>query len=354
MGNILGRFKKLEKNLPNVDGKVFVITGTTSGTGYIAAETVARHGGEVLLLNRSSSRSVASFEKLKAAVPNAKFVPIDCDLQNFQSVKDAASAIKSKGYTEIYCLCNNAGIMAVDDTITKNDGYEVQMQTNHLSHFLLTAELFPLIKAASKKYGDARITQHSSLARLKTKHQKLEEKYLLHYEKDGQLGGNEKPKGGDIDLKGGPWYRYSQTKLANSIFNQALADQLSKSNDIDCRNIVATCAHPGLSRTNLSDHLLKDAGFLICKILGPLIQLFLFQSASDGSMGILRGIMDNKSSLECGTLYGPALSIKPKVSPSFTGLAIANPTLPYETDQKSKDMLWRLSEKATGIEFKIP
>ncbi|MGK3745912.1 MAG: NAD(P)-dependent dehydrogenase (short-subunit alcohol dehydrogenase family) [Bacillariaceae sp.] len=87
-------------------------TGTTSGTGFIAAETVAKHGGEVLLLNRSSSRSVESFEKLKALVPDGKFVPIECDLQDFASVRKAAKEIKETlGYKSIYCLSNNAGIM---------------------------------------------------------------------------------------------------------------------------------------------------------------------------------------------------------------------------------------------------
>jgi len=299
---------------------------------------------------------VSSLEKLKAAVPDGKFVPIDCDLQDFKSVKDAVASIKSKGYTEIYCLCNNAGIMAVNDTITK-DGFEVQMQTNHLSHFLLTAELFPLIKAASKKFGDARITQHSSIARLMTEHAKLEEKYLLHQEKDGQLGGNEVPKGGEFAMKGGPWFRYSQTKLANSVFNQALADRLKASNDVDCQNIVATCAHPGISRTNLSDHLMAKENYVVSNMIMPMVTYLLFQSASDGSMGILRGMMDEKLSLESGTLYGPSLSLKvegEKASPSATGAAVVNPELSYEVDSNSKDMLWNLSEKATGVKFTIP
>ena len=40
-------------------------------------------------------------------------------------------------------LVNNAGVMALPDVVT-DDGYDVQMQTNHLSHFLLTSLLWPL------------------------------------------------------------------------------------------------------------------------------------------------------------------------------------------------------------------
>jgi len=354
MGNIIGRFDKFEKELPNVDGKVFVITGTTSGTGYIAAETVAKHGGTVLLLNRSSPRSVSSHEKLVKAVKvssdgrGGKFVPIDCDLQDFQSVKNAVKEIKSMGYTEIYCLSNNAGIMAVDDTVTKTDGYEVQMQTNHLSHFLLTKELFPLVVAGSKKYGDARIVQHSSVARLMTENNTLEEKYFLKQEKNDQLGGNELTG----FIKGGPWYRYHQTKLANSVFSHALHDKLKASTNVDCQNIIATCAHPGASKTNLGDHLNAKSNIFVTSILMPMFAFFVAQSADDGSMGILRGMMDDKDSIESGTLYGPPLKL-PK-SQSLSGHAVSNPPTPCEIDPKSKEMLWNLSEKAIGSKFDIP
>ena len=169
-------FAKFKKDLPRVDGKVFAITGTTSGTGFVAARTVADLGGEVLLLNRESSRATDSLARLKEAVPDGKFVPIICDLQDFSSVREAINNIQSK-YDKIYCLANNAGIMATDDEATK-DGYDTQMQTNHLSHFLLAAELFPLLESEAKENGDARIVNHSSIARLNTPKNKLEEKYL--------------------------------------------------------------------------------------------------------------------------------------------------------------------------------
>jgi NAD(P)-dependent dehydrogenase (short-subunit alcohol dehydrogenase family) len=351
MGNILTtKFDTFEKDLPNVDGKVFVITGTTSGTGYIAAETVAKHGGEVLLLNRSSTRSKSSYVKLQESVPNGKFVPIDCDLQDFDSVRSAVKDIKTKGYNEIYCLANNAGIMAVDDTITKTDGCEVQMQTNHLSHFLLTKELFPLILAGSKKYGDARIVQHSSIARYSTPDNiGLVEKYFTKQEKDGQLGGNE-----DTGfMKGGRWERYQQTKLANSVFMYGLHDKLNtarEKND-EYNNVLSLCAHPGVSSTGLFDHLYQGSGgggmgsrFFSTNIFQPIVSTLFLQSAADGSMGLLKGMMDTKDNVKCGTLYGPKM---------FSGYAIPNPPKPYEIDTKAKEMLWRTSEEATGVKFDL-
>lgn len=231
-------YNNFKKTLPKLDGKVFAITGTTSGTGFVAARTIGELGGEVLLLNRKSSRSTASLEKLEQAVPNGTFVPIECDLQDFASVQKAAQEIKSK-YTQLYCLANNAGIMATPDEAT-NDGYDTQMQTNHLSHFLLTAELYPLLEACASEHGDARLVQHSSLGREETPGKQLEEKYFG--KNGGNLGGNEQ-----IMMGGGPYHRYFQTKLANSVFMYALDEKLKAKKS----KVRSVCAHPGGSNTNL-------------------------------------------------------------------------------------------------------
>ena len=49
----------------------------------------------------------------------------------------------------IYALINNAGIMAMPDEPTV-DGFDTQMQTNHLSHFLLTRELYPVLEKGAE------------------------------------------------------------------------------------------------------------------------------------------------------------------------------------------------------------
>jgi len=335
MGIFLSKYSKFEKGLPDVSGKVFVITGTTSGTGFVAARTVAKHNGEVLLLNRPSSRSTASLEKLKEAVPDGNFVPIDCDLQDFASVRKACEEIKSK-YTSIYCLSNNAGIMATPDEIT-GDGFDKQMQTNHLSHFLLTKELFPLLKATSKECGDARIVQHSSIARNNTVNKTLEDKYLSKQEKDNMLGGFSEEK----MFQGPQWARYSQTKLANSVFCQALHNKLSSSTDESKKNILSLCAHPGISLTNLANHI--NIG-LLARIFFVPIMILSVQSAEDGSMGLIKAMMDTRDNLEGGVLYGPT---------GMKGDAVALPSKPWETDSESQTMLWKKSEEAIGSAFDL-
>jgi NAD(P)-dependent dehydrogenase (short-subunit alcohol dehydrogenase family) len=185
-------------SVPTLHGKVVVITGCTTGTGFVAAICAARKGAEaILMLNRPSERATAAEISVKAQVPADEKTTVEtiaCDLQDLSSVKEAVKFIQAK-YQKIDVLCNNAGVMAMKDVATK-DGYDVQMQTNHLSHFLLTKELFPLLQ----KSDDGRIVQHSSVAR----HGKpLEAKY---FEKNGgNLGGN----GNSMLFQGARWKRYA-------------------------------------------------------------------------------------------------------------------------------------------------
>jgi NAD(P)-dependent dehydrogenase (short-subunit alcohol dehydrogenase family) len=143
----------IEKHTRDMHGRVVAITGTTTGTGHICARELARLGATLLLLNRESERSAASLEQLRREVPEGKFEAIACDLQRFASVKAAADAIKAK-YPRLDVLCNNAAVMAFPEQATP-DGYDVQMQTNSISPFLLTRELMPLLR----KSDDGRLQQ---------------------------------------------------------------------------------------------------------------------------------------------------------------------------------------------------
>ena len=173
-------------------------------------------------------------KQLQAEVPNGKFEAIVCDLQNFASVRSAAEAIKAK-YEVVDVLVNNAGVMALKDQAT-GDGYDVQMQTNVISHFLITKELFPLLQ----KSNEARIVNHTSMARLGGP---LASEYFE--QKGGDLGGDG-TEAQNVSFQGPRWERYHQTKLANCAFTYGLKKRLEAAN---ITNVLPLLAHPGNYRS---------------------------------------------------------------------------------------------------------
>jgi NAD(P)-dependent dehydrogenase (short-subunit alcohol dehydrogenase family) len=272
----------------DMTGKVAAVTGTTSGTGYVCAREIAKKGGTVILLNRKSSRAEAALQQLQAEVPGGAFDWVECDLQNFDSVRQAAANIQKK-YDVVDVLVNNAGVMALKDQAT-SDGYDVQMQTNVLSHFLLTKELFPLLK----KSDQGRIVNHSSMARLGPP---LEAQYFEA--KGGNLGGDGTEEE-NASFQGPRWARYHQTKLANAAFTYGLKEELEAAN---ITNVIPLLAHPGLAMTQLQITAAEHGGM---QADSPLMTQA--QSAEDGATGIIRAAMDPEA--KSGDFFGPAAGWK--------------------------------------------
>ncbi|MEM9833514.1 MAG: SDR family NAD(P)-dependent oxidoreductase [Bacteroidota bacterium] len=273
----------IENHGQDMTGKVVAITGTTSGTGFVCAREVAKQGATVILLNRKSERAENALRQLQESVPDGKFDAIDCDLQNFGSVRSAVDSIKAK-YEVVDVLVNNAGVMAMKDEATQ-DGYDVQMQTNVISHFLLTKELFPLMKKSS----EARIVNHSSMARLGGP---LVADYFE--QKGGNLGGDGTEEE-NMSFQGPRWERYHQTKLANATFTYGLKEKLAEAN---IGSVIPLLAHPGLAATNLQVTTAAEGG-----MEGDSELMNQAQSAEDGATGIIRAAMDPEA--KAGNFYGP-------------------------------------------------
>lgn len=324
-------FSQFKASLPSMEGKTVVITGTTSGTGKIAARTVAELGAKVVVLNRPSGRAKEALAGLTLAFPSADIHHVDCDLQSFASVEKAAAQVRELCPEGVHVLSNNAGVMALEDKATA-DGYDVQMQTNHLSHFLLTRELWPLLERAAESSGEARVVNHSSGARMAPSKQ-LKAEYL---EKNGgNLGGNSV----GMFFNGARWARYNQTKLANAAFTAALHDRIQASDS----KVKALVAHPGLARTELQETSVKKGG--MGRLFTNVFMKFS-QSAEDGCMGLLSGMC--REDAKSGQFYGPGSGM----------MAARGPAVPFALEgfydnEKTRTLLWDRSTKAIGREFTL-
>ena len=308
----------MEKHTQDMTNKVVAITGTTSGTGFVCAREVAKKGATVILLNRKSERSEQAHKQLLEAVPEGKFDPVDCDLQSFASVHSAIEEIK-KNYDKVDVLVNNAGVMAFKDQAT-GDGYDVQMQTNVLSHFLITKELFPLLK----KSEQGRIVNHSSMARLG------EPLKMEYFEKKGGNLGGDGTEEENLSFQGPRWERYHQTKLANANFTYGLKNKLEEK---QVHNVISLLAHPGLALTQLQVTTAADGGM---ESGSPLMAQA--QTAEDGATGIIRASMDKGA--KSGDFYGPTAGWK-----GFPDLLEPEDLL---LDESNIRINWEGCEKAVG------
>jgi len=301
--------------LPRMEGKTVAITGCTSGTGFILAKLCAHLGATVLMVNRPSERADKALRDV-SAIPGSKVALIPCDLNRFVSVREAAKKLQDACPDGLDVLCNNAGVMGLLDEATP-DGFDVQMQCNHLSHFLLVADVFPLLEKAAAKRGEARIVNHSSGARLNAKG--LLPQYL------GPNGGNL----GGYGFPGmGKWHRYCQSKLANLMYTYALHDKIQEAHPGS--KVKVLCAHPGPTDSGLQR---KTAGdrLLDLYILSSTIKKS--HSVEDGTMGIARCCCE--PNLDSLSFYGPPVGI--------TGPAVL---LPSERNRESEFILWEESMKA--------
>ncbi|KAM7203607.1 putative dehydrogenase [Naviculisporaceae sp. PSN 640] len=263
-------------SLPDLTGKVFIVTGGNSGIGYYTVAHLAAHGAHVYLCSRSAEKGNAAIESIKALHSiSTNQTPLtvsllEMDLTDLSTVVAATERFLSLE-TRLDGLVNNAGVLATPFEIT-NDGHEAQWQTNYLAHWLLTTRLLPLMLRTSIDLpaGSVRIVNLTSSGHLTA------------------------PKCG-IDLddpslrdSGTPWTRYGQSKLANILHAKTL-HRLYGPGSPSARagegEIWTTAVHPGPVETNIS--LAAQGGGMEMRVLAVYRFLGLVWGADKGSWNTL-------------------------------------------------------------------
>jgi NAD(P)-dependent dehydrogenase (short-subunit alcohol dehydrogenase family) len=330
----------------DLTGKVVAITGTSAGgIGYYIAEVAIRKGCKVLLLcNRNSSSAQKGTTDLQTLAKEyratTEIIPITMDLQDFSSVQTAAEEIntiasKHQGLDVLVC---NAGVMALKDVRTQ-DGFDVQMQTNQLSHFLLTAKVWKSLVAAAHSRGNVRVVTHSSSAR-HSPGANLEQSYFTKCPA-GTLGGDTTWTISQFLGWPGPWMRYHQTKLANACFAMALHDKLSATSSLKDK-IQASSADPGLASSNLQATSAIDGTMphWMAKVLMP-----NGQSAADGALPICMAAF-GKTTVS-GSFFQPQARTKgPPVTTITNGVPVQKKGEPLVTSTANKENVWKWCEQA--------
>lgn len=320
----------------NLGGKTYAITGASNGMGKHLAEKLAERGASVFMLNRTSAHSSTAFEEVKKIAKNADAVHlVDCDLCDFASVRSAANSVKAITNQLDGLICN-AGLMAQADKRTV-DGYDVQIQANHLSHFLLTSLFFEVLVATGKQRGEpARIVQHSSGARNSPDEPIHPDCFEKEWENIVEKGKQVNPRVGDSNNMA-KWRRYQQSKRLNLGFTYALADTIRNQGVEDY--VIATCAHPGATNSGLQSRTAAN-GFMDNLING--IAACAGHSTADGCLGLALATL--KPGAQNGAFYGPPVT-------ELVGNAVLLNSEREKFDRDQLDLIWDRSVSGTGATF---
>lgn len=299
-----------EKDIPDLSGKNIIVTGT-GGLGFDAALMFAQAGGDVVLAGRNAEKGAQAVQQILRIKPtgSARFELLD--LANLRSVTHFAERL-SEQINHLDILVNNAGVMAPPKRQTTVDGFELQLGTNHLGHFALTAHLLPLLQESQ----DARVVSVSSIA-----HRSGQIKFDdLQWEKDYA-----------------PWPSYGQSKLAVLMF----ALELQRQSNQHGWGIASYGAHPGVARTELMANGpgKNSIPARVMRLFGPL----LTHSSKAGTLPIVFAATSPLAM--SGGYYGPTGFYE---MIGRTGDAKVSKGAANVADGRR---LWQMSEELVGLQF---
>jgi NAD(P)-dependent dehydrogenase (short-subunit alcohol dehydrogenase family) len=297
-------------DIPDLTGKVIIVTGANSGIGYEAAKEFAHKGARTILACRSMDKAQAALGQIQAEIPSAPAEIMQLDLASLASVHRFAEEFKAK-YDRLDVLVNNAGIMWVPYGLTE-DGFEQHFGTNHLGHFALTGLLINLLLETP----GSRVVNVSST---------------------GHRSGNIDFE--DLMYEGGRGYRrqrvYGRSKLANLLFTY----ELQRRFEAIGADAMATAAHPGGTNTNLARHV-EDRWYF--KALRPLFER-MAQEADMGALPTIRAAVDPNA--KGGNYYGPSGFMEQGGYPVLVQSRKASHNV------ADAQRLWQVSEELTGVDF---
>ncbi len=145
----------------NMEGKVCLVTGGTSGIGLHAAIGLAKIGAQVVLVGRSRKRGRRALELVRRASSNGSTQYLSADLSSRSEVQDLSQTVRQR-FSRLDVLLNNAGGVFLRREQSA-DGLEMTFALNHLSYFRLSNQLIDLLKESAP----SRIVNVSSAAHLK-------------------------------------------------------------------------------------------------------------------------------------------------------------------------------------------
>lgn len=299
----------------DLGGKVALITGGSSGLGQETARAFAEKGAHVILTARDVPKGEAVAAAIRSSTGNDRVEVEELELGSLAKIRDFAQRLLGRHDT-LHILVNNAGVMACPFAKTA-DGFELQLGSNHLGHFLMTCLLAP----ALRKGAPSRVVSVSSRGH----HLSPVDFDDLHFERRPYH----------------KWQSYGQSKTANILFAVELDRRLRD------QGVRANALHPGAILTELGRHLQpEDIEFLRAR--APAGQTLHFKTVEAGAatsaFAATAPELEGRGGLYLEDCHVAAVNDAPDALDGVKSYAI---------DAANARRLWQLSEALVGQTFPL-
>lgn len=306
----------IDITVPDLTGKLALVTGASDGIGFNIAARLARAGAEVLMPVRNQAKGDAAAQRIRERTRGANLSVLSLDLSSLNSVAELADGLLRDG-RPINILINNAGVMNPPTRQLTTDGFELQFATNHLGHFSLDAQLLPLLRR-----GNARVTTQVSLS------------------------ANQNAINWD-DLQWAKSYNafkaYSQSKIAFGLF----AMELQRRSVAAGWGIQSNLSHPGVSPTNLlaaQPQLGRPKDTMAVRTIRGLSRRgILFGTPESAALPAVYAATNPAA--KGGLFYGP------KGLGHVGGAPAEEPLYSRLTSPEDGSRIWEISERMVGVKF---
>ncbi|MHA2099948.1 MAG: oxidoreductase [Candidatus Kariarchaeaceae archaeon] len=304
-------------DIPDISGKIAIVTGANSGIGYHTVKELANKGATVVMACRDLKKGADAIKKIVTEFPDSNIRLMHLDLSSIDNIKKFSDKFKQDNQN-LDLLINNAGLMFAPYDKTEN-GFELHFGINHLGHFALTSWVLDLLL----KTENSRIVNVSS---------------ALH--KSGKINFD--------DLQGEKKYRriraYSQSKLANLLFTYELQRKLESTNS----STISVGCHPGYAATNLQSTGMGMRRGILPFFMKPMLKfsnIIMAQSAQMGALPTLFAALSDE--VKGGDYVGPSKFGEQRGHPKITTSSKRS----HEKDIAKQ--LWDTSESLTGATFNL-
>ncbi|HVG27232.1 MAG TPA: SDR family NAD(P)-dependent oxidoreductase [Acidobacteriaceae bacterium] len=322
---MFGATSTTDEVLAGVDlrGKRVLVTGVSAGLGVETARALAEHGAEVVGAARDLAKAEAATTEVReaAAAGGGSFELVELDLADLKSVRACADGLLDAGrFFDV--VMANAGVMATPQGRTA-DGFETQIGTNHLGHFVLVNRMAPLLRRGG------RVVMLSS---------------------SGHRYGNVDLEDPNFERTAyDPFLAYGRSKTANILFAVGF-DERHKG-----RGVRAAAVHPGGIQTELGRHLDRS-------LLDGMVEQINRQNAAEGkapfqwktvaqgaATTVWAGVVAEAE--EVGGRYCENCHVGQIVADDAVITAVSEGVRAYALDRANAEALWRKSEEMVGERF---